>query len=223
MSIKFVTAGSTQPVVEYLSQVISAHLADGDHILWLLAGGSAIPVSVAVARSIGSVPPDRLTISLTDERYGAVGHADSNWKQLIDGGFNLPGAIMLPVLTGLDQSQTAVKWGSELDQAFESSDYRLGLFGIGPDGHTSGILPGTPAVEASQSVFSYDGGSYDRITTTVSSIGRLDEAVVYAVGPTKWPVLDQLEHAESAAVQPAQILKQVSQVTIFTDRPDKPE
>ena len=37
---------------------------------------------------------------LTDERYGPVGHPDSNWSQLLQKGFDLPQAKLVPVLTG---------------------------------------------------------------------------------------------------------------------------
>jgi 6-phosphogluconolactonase/glucosamine-6-phosphate isomerase/deaminase len=221
MNIRFVTIGSTLPVVDYLASVITSHLESGEHVLWLLAGGSAIGIGVDVAHKLGRVPDGRLTVSLTDERYGPVGHADSNWAQLMSAGFNLPGATLIPTLTGLDQPRTASKWGAELDHAFSTSDFHVGFFGIGPDGHTSGILPHTSAVEAPGTVFAYNAGSYERITTTSAFIKQLDEAVVYAIGQPKWPVLEQLEHEESPDIQPAQILKQLPKLTVFTDRPEK--
>ena len=46
-------------------------------------------------------------------------------------------------------------------------------------------------------------------------------AVVYAAGEVKWPVIDRLETDLPAAEQPAQILKLLSKLTIFTDRPQR--
>ena len=51
------------------------------------------------------------------------------------------------------------------------------------------------------------------------ALAKLGEAVVYATGESKWPQLDRLETELTIAEQPAQTLKTVSKLTIFTDRP----
>ncbi|HUD11531.1 MAG TPA: 6-phosphogluconolactonase [Candidatus Saccharimonadia bacterium] len=222
MSLRFVTVTSPDPAAAYLADLMRRKLVLGQRVVWFVTGGSAVAVAVAVAVALQleSAPLEKLTVTLTDERYGPVGHADSNWKQLMDTGFALPGAKLVPVLTGASKSETVSQWGEEVNRVLEMSDTRIGLFGIGPDGHTSGILPGSPAVEASGTAFAYDGGAYQRITTTNAAISRLDEAVAYVVGRAKWPVLDQLEHDVSLALQPAQILKRLPKLTIFTDHPE---
>jgi 6-phosphogluconolactonase/glucosamine-6-phosphate isomerase/deaminase len=121
------------------------------------------------------------------------------------------------VLSGQSIEQTTRAWSGKLSTLLDQSDFVLGLFGIGPDGHTSGILPNSPAVDAGGLVVHYDGGQYLRITTTPSFIAKLDEAVVYAVGKSKWPTLERLSRSVPTSEQPAQVLKRVPKLTVFTD------
>ena len=220
MSVMFRTIDSPEPLVEYLTHVISSQLAAGKRVLWLVAGGSSVPVAVAVSKELknSGVSLEKLVMTLTDERYGDVGHADSNWQQLKNKGFDLSGAIVQPVLDGKDMEATVTAFGVFLGIELDKSDYRIGLFGIGPDGHTAGILPHSPVVGATQLAAGYDAGAYRRMTMTPPAIARLDEAVAYAVGESKWPVLERLETELSLEEQPAQILKQISKATIFTDK-----
>ncbi len=219
MNMTFIPASSPDPVGKYVAEVIAAQLADRRTVLWLLSGGSAITVAVAASRHLAGSDLDGLTVSLIDERYGPVGHTGSNWWQLQDSGFELPGATLHPVLDGAPQADTAEAYADFLQAQFARADFRFGLFGIGSDGHTSGILPHSPAVTAPGLVASYDGGAFLRITTTPRAFAELSEAAVYAIGQDKWPVLDRLETDLALAEQPAQALKAVSKLTIFTDRP----
>jgi 6-phosphogluconolactonase/glucosamine-6-phosphate isomerase/deaminase len=182
MALTFRKIGDTGTVVNYLVATIGDQLDRGQTVLWLVPGGSAIELAAAVSQGLTAHDTSKLTVSLTDERYGLVGHADSNWQQLGQAGFHIPGAQMQPVLTGADIAATTQAFASFTDAMLETADYRLGFFGIGPDGHTAGILPGSPAVDSPAAAVAYDGGQFQRITMTPAAIRQLDEAVVYAVG-----------------------------------------
>lgn len=215
--MKFIKVHDTKPVVDYLTQQISTALDDGKQVAWLVPGGSSIGIAVEVSKNLIGRNLDKLFVTLTDERYGEASHADSNWKQLADLGFSLPGANLHPVLSGQDREVTTQSFAGTLAKIFEQCPVRLGFFGIGPDGHTAGILPGSPAVTSSALAASYDAGNFERITMTPPAIAKLTEAVVYAVGEAKWPVFDHLPEAIALHDQPAQALKSVSQLTIFND------
>ena len=217
--MQFYKASSLDSVASFITDKLSQQLKAGKRVLWLVPGGSSIAVAAEVAKQLeaGNVPLENLTVTLTDERYGAVGHPDSNWLQLEQVGFELPGATMQPVLTGATRDETVANFAKTLDDDLNANDYRLGFFGIGPDGHTAGILPHSPAVDSKDLAAGYDAGPLKRITMTMPAIARLDEAVAYAVGEPKWPVLDQLETDLPLADQPAQSLKKVPALTIFND------
>jgi 6-phosphogluconolactonase/glucosamine-6-phosphate isomerase/deaminase len=109
------------------------------------------------------------------------------------------------------------KFAATLGRTLKDNDFRIGLFGIGPDGHTAGILPQSPAVTEADMASGYDAGTFLRITMTPPAIAQLDEAVAYTASEAKWPVLDQLETDIPPAGQPAQFLKQVPAITIYND------
>lgn len=218
--MRFVLATSITPAADIVAETLMAHLAQGP-VLWLLSGGSCIPVAVAAAdrlRATG-ISLEHLTVSLVDERYGAVDHPDSNWGQLIAAGLNLPGAQLQPILTaGVPAEETAAAFAAFLDRRL-GLQYTLALLGIGPDGHTSGIKPHSPALNASGYVSEYGWDDYHRITTTAKALARVNEAIVYALGEAKWPVIAGLKHSADPAEQPAQLLKSIPQLTIVTDQP----
>jgi 6-phosphogluconolactonase/glucosamine-6-phosphate isomerase/deaminase len=150
-----------KPVAEYLAERIINALHAGQQVLWLVPGGSSIAVAAAASHILRGKDLRLLTVSLTDERYGEVGHADSNWQQLSDTGFSLPGASLVPVLEkGEDRDLTTEQYGESLRGLLKKADYALGFFGIGADGHTAGILPGSPALEADTYAATYDAAYY---------------------------------------------------------------
>ena len=202
---------------DYMSETIVAKLENQKNVLWLVPGGSSIEVALLVAKALAGKDLSHLTMTLTDERYGEVGHADSNWQQILDGGFDLPGAKLIPILTGDTIVETVDTFGDIITAALKEADFSLGFFGIGLDGHTAGILPDSLAVSVSMPTVGYDAGNFQRITITPSIIATLDEAVVYAVGENKWPIIEQLKSDIDIVKQPAQALKEAKKLTIFSD------
>jgi 6-phosphogluconolactonase/glucosamine-6-phosphate isomerase/deaminase len=217
--MKLYKVAAPEQAAEFIAAALSAPLTEGKQVLWLVPGGSAIVLAAAVAKLLQNVPLTKLTVTLTDERYGPVGHPDSNWLQLEQAGFMpLPGAQLLPVLTGASRDETVARFSDVLKEQLAAADYALGLFGIGADGHTAGILPHSPAVISQDFAAGYDAGQFQRITMTPQAIAQLDEAIVSAMGDTKWPVIDELETTDKPIPdQPAQQLKQVPKLTIFND------
>jgi 6-phosphogluconolactonase/glucosamine-6-phosphate isomerase/deaminase len=215
--VEFRKINSVQPAAEYIAGVIFKKLIQNLKVLWLLPGGSSIDVAVSASGILKGKDLKNLCVTLTDERYGHIGHNDSNWKQLEDRGFSLPGAKMHPVLEGKDFDQTLEDFDRFLIGEMASVNYHIGFFGIGPDGHTAGILPKSPATSARTFASGYLAPQFIRITMTFPAIEKLDEAVVYTKGEPKWPILTQLEDDIPLKIQPAQILKRVPKLTIFND------
>ncbi|MES2971579.1 MAG: 6-phosphogluconolactonase [Patescibacteria group bacterium] len=229
MRLEFRKIDSDKPVAKYLAAVISKRLNDGQRVLWMVTGGSAIAVAVEACQLLGDTPLEKLTVTLTDERFGQVGHADSNWKQLKDSGFAAPGALLIPVLDGQDLAATRLTFDKNLRNALETNDFRLALLGVGPDGHVAGLLPGSPALSSPDfaAAFTDDevpGESPEgvkrglsRITITIPAIIKMDELVVYAMGESKRSALDGLEINLPVETQPVQVLKQAKKIIVFND------
>ena len=218
MSTRFVTTISSEPVAKYMAELIDTHLDGGRKVLWLLSGGSGIATAVAAHRLISSKRRSNLVIMQIDERYGQVGHADSNWRQLEAAGLKLTeGETAIPILTGATMEATVQEYATKLDQELQWANARIGFFGMGADGHTAGILPGSPAVSSGDLVAGYTGPDFERITITANVIKQLDEAILYAAGEGKKAQLEVLQHNKPAEDQPAQFLKQAKNLTVFND------
>lgn len=212
------TIADTQPVIAQLANTLRQHLADGERVTWLVCGGSSIAIAAMASLGLADTDTSRLSITLTDERFGPVNHPDSNWKQLAEAGFNLPNAHTYPVLHDKELGETTSNYDELLRQLIDQADYSIGLFGMGADGHIAGALPGSPAVHNENFAASYEAPNFTRITMTLKAITHLDEAVLYCIGSEKLPALQQLQTDVPLDEQPAQILKQLPESIVFTDQ-----
>jgi 6-phosphogluconolactonase/glucosamine-6-phosphate isomerase/deaminase len=219
LSVKFARIKSLDAPADFLYNVISANLEKNKTVLWLVPGGTAIAIAAKTAERLNTAKLNlsRLYISLTDERWGAPEHSDSNYSQLQLAGFMVPGSNIYNVLNGNSALEDTNMFNRWLKARIDDCDYKLGLFGMGADGHTSGILPHSKALSSTQLAEFYDGGQYIRITTTARLISRLDLAVVYSADKEKEPALIKLKQTVDPALQPVQLLKKAKELVIFND------
>jgi 6-phosphogluconolactonase/glucosamine-6-phosphate isomerase/deaminase len=216
--MRLVTSNDDQQVVQYLTSYLMRHLREGKSVLWLVPGGSAMKSAVKVLHNLEDDDTSRLCITLTDERYGQPDHPDENWQQLRALGFDVRSINAYRVLRGETIQQTAQDFDHILQQMCATLDVKIGLFGIGADGHTAGIKPHTSAVSAHGYAAHFTGEDYERVTMTPEAIRHLDLAVVYAMGEDKHEQIQRLLHSDvSVAEQPAQCLKLARELVIFSD------
>ncbi|OGI64146.1 hypothetical protein A2914_00375 [Candidatus Nomurabacteria bacterium RIFCSPLOWO2_01_FULL_41_21] len=204
---------------EYLTETILKKLNKGQKVLWFVTGGSSIKIASKVSKKLAGSPMENLTVMLTDERYGPVGHPNSNWQGLMLEGFELLKAKLIPILSGKNMEETAKDFALKMQEEFPKAEYKIGLFGVGADGHTAGILPESKAFSNETLLATcYHTQEFDRITMTPDAIDKLDEAVVCMHGKEKWPVVKDLLHENKGfRIQPAQLLKRLKKLTIFSD------
>jgi len=221
MGMTFRTTTDLDEVAIFIASSVVKQLEAGKKVLLFLTGGSSVVVGVKIADILRESKDTNLlanlTVTLTDERYGPIDHFNSNFFQLTEQGFSLPQAKIIPILVDEDRNITVEKFNANLNEEFIRAEYKIGLFGVGVDGHTSGILPETSAVNAKDLAFGYDTATFSRITITFNAIEKLDEVVVSAQGKDKWKVLEELKTDIELTRQPAQILKRVPVLTIFSD------
>lgn len=201
-----------------VADVIRKHIFNGERVLWLLSGGSGAAVALNASKELKDLDLSKLFVSMTDERYGEVGHKDENWQQLLDAGLQLPGANLYRPLTMQNIEKTTADFDDWLSEQLKKADYKIGIFGIGIDGHTAGIKPHSLAVISPTLASSFVGDDFERITITFNTIKQLDEVVIQASGPDKKPIIDSLLNKNIPLDdQPSQILKQVPTATIYTN------
>jgi 6-phosphogluconolactonase/glucosamine-6-phosphate isomerase/deaminase len=219
--MELIRINSIQEGVEPLADRLIEELEAGKKVLWLVSGGSNIPLSVQVMEQIPDKLTAGLTVFLSDERYGEVGHADSNSKQLDDAGFSHKDARVTYVLSrGMSLIETTDQFSLAISAAFEVADIIIGQFGMGADGHILGILPGTPAVDSEKLVCGYATEDFTRITLTAKAVREnIDVAYVFAFGPSKKEQLLTLTSKElPVSDQPAQLLKELPEAYVYNDQ-----
>jgi 6-phosphogluconolactonase len=198
---------------------LRAELAAGKRVLWLVCGGSNIASEIDIMNRISDELSTRLTIMLTDERYGAVGHQDSNSQQLLAGGFKAKQATFLPVLQDLPLAETVTSYAATAQEQFAANDIIIAQFGIGPDGHIAGVLPGSPAVNAEAWAAAYEAPPFTRITLTPPALSRIAVAYALVFGDGKREALTKLRDEDlPLAEEPSQILKRLPEAFVYNDQ-----
>ncbi len=219
--MKYILTSGWEDGIAELTQRLVRELSTGKNVLWLVSGGSNIKASVTVMSNIPANLSRQLSVMLADERYGDVGHANSNWAQLLQAGFKQKNAQLLPILQeGLDFEATSKNYDKLAKWALADADYVIAQLGIGDDGHIAGILPDSLAAsEDKKLAIGYHSETYDRLTLTFKALDSIDAIYAFAFGECKNQALTTLHLKElDLAVQPAQILKQVPQAFLYNDQ-----
>ena len=167
------------------------------HFLWGLSGGST---PEALYRKLTEPPystamPWRATfVFWGDERWVPTGHPDSNQRMATEALFAhgpAARANVIPVPTeNTSPGESAASVEDALRRISGGAPVRpdLLLLGIGPDGHTASLFPGTSALEESERLFAANwvpGMDSWRITATLPLINASRHVVFLAQGRDK--------------------------------------
>lgn len=211
-----------------LGKSILYEIVDRKTVLYL-SGGSLKALYELVAAEEKLHPG---AVGLVDERYGEPMHSNSNQIAIKSTGllryFEMLNIPFYPVLQGLSREETADAYDQkirELNAVFPKS---IGILGIGPDGHISGIAPNrsdftNPVFDNERkslliSEFNDAKGKFkERVTTTFLGIEMLDLIVVLAFGSAKQKALDLMFEEGKEEEIPARFFKRpgVAQKTLL--------
>lgn len=219
--MKYILTSGWDDGIADLTARLARDLAAGKRVLWLTSGGSNIQATAQIMENISADLSKNLTISLIDERYGEIGHENSNWAQLLQTGFDGKQATLWPVLeAGLSLEETATRFDQFMQAAGSNFDAIIGQLGIGDDGHIAGILPDSPACAETEALaVSYESTPYRRVTLTFAGLRTLSVAYTFAFGEPKKAALERLHNETlSLSTQPAQILKELSEAYLYSDQ-----
>ncbi len=202
--------------------------------LFLASGGSALQL-------LNDIPADvlgpHLTISVLDDRYSSD-PAINNFSQLMQtrlyADAATAGAKFIDTRPQPDETQEEVVQRLEKGIRDWRKNYPQGFIlitqGIGPDGHTSGIMPFPENPTYFKNTFENSGKcfvGYDakgknpyplRITATISFLREVDVSILFACGEDKKVAFERLRAEEGTLAEtPARIIKEMKQVYVFTD------
>jgi len=225
----------TMQTASVLNEILKKIQQENKSILLLLSGGSAFDLLSHIDEAILT---DKTTIAVLDERY-STDPKINNFAQVQQTPFYTTTqesgvkTIDTTVQENETMEQLATRFQSSLQEWKKNNPDGeiVAIVGIGPDGHTSGILPfpENPALFAElfenpdKWVVSYDADGknpyrYRATTTNIFLRNFIDHAVVYAVGENKKEALTRLiAETGSLAETPARVLREMKCVDLFTD------
>lgn len=217
--MRFTKSADTKLGQLQLAQALSNALRQ-NQVLWLVAGGSNIPIVINCLKHIKSNLTKNLQLLLTDERYGPKGHQASNYQQYVSNGLVLKQATFLDILDLNPTPEQALERYQKLYKKYiQQCQIVIGQFGIGEDGHIAGVLPYSPGISSTEKIIFYRSEPYDRLTLTLGAIKTVDVSFVFCFGPNKLDALRRLKLAQEPLESlPALILNQMDNVTVYNDQ-----
>jgi len=222
MSLKVIQTHDEHLCAETLAVTISRLVLQKKKVLWLVPGGSNIKIAVTalnlLLEKVDEENMPMITMALTDERYGPVGHKDSNWQQLIDSGFAFSKIKAVPILTGLPLEETVKNYGEEVTNLFAAANHVVAQFGIGADGHIGGVLPHTVGVDSKATVIGYESAPFVRISLSLSMMKKINSAYAFVFGESKKDALQKLLQDGSLDDIPCRVLKLIPEAYLYTDQ-----
>lgn len=213
---------------------------------WLLAACAANPGRIAVALSGGSTPkllyqmlaapPLRDTVPWArihwfwgDERFVPPDDPKSNFRMVREAMLNtapVPPANIHPVPTvGMTADQAAAAYGRELQTFYGATTldparplFDAQLLGLGPDGHTASLFPGTAVLDDRTSWAATVVGTQPepRITLTYPVLESSRATAFLVSGVEKRAALAGVRRGDQAL--PAARLRPVGSLTFLIDR-----
>ena len=198
---------------------IGAWLRDEGHGTLGLAGGSTPRLTYEFLRS-EDVPWEQTHVWLTDERHVPINHEDSNGGMALKALLSHVPARFHPVEYNEDAAVSAVRYERELDDVWSSTSGGPGLglmlLGLGDDGHTASLFPGTKALEEQDRYYVanwVDDLSTWRLTATLPLLARADQLIFLVAGEDKAQVVAQI--LEQKSNHPAATVGRASVDTVW--------
>jgi len=197
--------------------------AAADRFTLGLSGGST-PAGTYAMLGARTIDWSGVTMWLSDERWVPHDHPDSNGRMALE---HLPAESHASLLRPrwsptLEPDDSAAFYEAELRSIHEDAAPDMVLLGMGDDGHTASLFPGTDALHAdphrwfvANQVRQLDTW---RLTSTATILRAARETVVLVAGAGKAGVLAEVLEGPDG-VYPIQLLREASgSVTFLCDR-----
>jgi 6-phosphogluconolactonase len=226
---RLVVAESAAELARQTAQALASELdqvlAQRDRAQIALAGGET---PKATYRLLGQqhLPWDRVDVLLGDERWVPSDDPSSNARMFRETLMaELPGskACLHAVPTQLANPEQGAAAYAELLQKLCGdfpSVLDVVLLGLGDDGHTASLFPGTAAPDVRErSVTLGEGKGLPRVSLTAPTLSAARRVVFLVSGAGKVQALQRLLDPEESSLRtPAKLVQPASEVLIFADQ-----
>jgi len=174
-----------------------------------LSGGSTpkkIFQQLALPKHREAIQWERVYLFWSDERSVSPEDPDSNYKMAMDAGLALlpiPKNQIHRMVAEKDIKQNAKEYENCLKKHLGKTNLDLVMLGMGDDGHTASLFPGTKALNISNCYIvanEVPSKKTWRMTFTYPLINSANEIVIYVIGKNKKERLASvlLDHSDSA-------------------------
>ncbi len=172
---------------------------------------------------------DKTYIFLVDERFVPDTHKDSNYRMIRETFLkrvSVPAENIHPIPTvGTDPVSAARKYEEEMSRFFglsagELPEFDLLLLGIGRDGHTASLFPGSVALSESRSLVSavfLDEERHDRITLTLPVINNARNIFFLVTGRDKAEALRGVIEKKNTGLPASLVMPRRGSLLILAD------
>jgi 6-phosphogluconolactonase len=207
---------------EFLQQVRESVTAKGRFTI-ALSGGStprALYALLASDKYRDQAPWDKIRFFWGDERDVPPDHPDSNYRMALEAMLSkvpAPSSNVHRVKTELaDAAEAAAQYEEELRKVFQIPEgelprFDLVLLGMGPDGHTASLFPGTEALGERHRLVVANRvekfGAY-RITMTLPVLNNAACVMFLVTGEDKAQILKEVLEGEPGRY-PSQLIQPV--------------
>jgi 6-phosphogluconolactonase len=173
---------------------------------------------------------ERTQVFLVDERFVSFDDKDSNYKMLKEtllGKIPIPQENIHPIPTGKGSLEdSAREYEKGLVRFFEVSKgqyptFNLILLGIGEDGHTASLFPGSKALSERRRLTAavvLDEMRHDRITVTLPVINHAEHVIFFVRGENKAPVLKKILAGEDPSLPASMVQPRSGNLLFVIDR-----
>lgn len=210
---------------ERVASLIDLALDERDRAQIALSGGST-PAAAYRLLNAEHLPWNRVDVVLGDERWVPASDPASNARML---GETLlaahgPGAAARfhPVPTELESPEASVEAFERYVRQLCPGDppiFDVMLLGLGDDGHTASLFPGTPATTVRDRAVTIGAGKgLERITLTAPVLSAARHVIVLVSGAAKRQALQRLlDPMESAERTPAKLVQPRMPLLVLAD------
>jgi 6-phosphogluconolactonase len=172
----------------------------------------------------------RTHVFLADERFVPFEDEDSNYRMLREtllGKIPIPQENIHPIPTEkVSLEASAREYEADLIKFFKVSKgqyptFDLMLLGIGEDGHTASLFPGSKALRERNHLTAavvVDETRHDRVTLTLPVINHAEQVIFLVTGEKKAPVLKKITAGDDPSLPASMVRPRSGNLLFVIDR-----
>ena len=227
---RIVQASDSEDLARQASQTIAAQIAltldHRERCQIALSGGSTPRNAYALLGQV-HLPWDRVDVVLGDERWVSADDDSSNARMLrqtllAEGPASVAAFHPVPTVELKNAEASAVAMADLVSRLCAANPpiFDVMLLGLGDDGHTASLFPGTDAPGVTDQWATVGRGKgLDRITLTAPVLSAARQVIFLVSGANKQEALRRLmDPTESSERTPARLVQPASDVLIIADQ-----